>query len=101
MSDFFSGQNRLSKIAIYFNDLDIRDKKNNPSLEKNIEMHHCHHCCNYGTFFHHLVHPGLSASHGQDEEVGILNMSCCTMHTGANYDQKVKFQMDPRNADIH
>ena len=69
-------------------------------MEKNVEMHHCHRCCNYGTFFHHLVHPGLS-SHGQDEEVGILNMSCCTMHTGANYDQKVKFQMDPRNADIH
>ena len=81
----------LLKIAIYLMTL-IRETKKYPFFgKKNLEMHHCHHCCNYGTFLHHLVHPGLS-SHGQDEELGILNMSCCTMHSGKILIKKCNFR---------
>ena len=81
----------LLKIAIYLMTLIRETKKISLFWKKNIEMHHCHHCCNYGTFLHHLVHPGLS-SHGQDEELGILNMSCCTMHSGKILIKKCNFR---------
>ena len=88
---FQAEDNLTLKNCYSFNDSDKRDKKISLFWKKNIEMHQCHHCCNYGTFLHHLVHPGLS-SHGQDEELGILNMSCCTMHSGKILIKKCNFR---------
>ena len=89
---FQAEDNLTLKNCYLFNDSDKRDKKISLFWKKNIEMHHCHHCCNYGTFFTPLSSSWVifSRSRRRARDIKYELLHNALRH---NSDQKVQFQM--------